>query len=100
MTHGYFPVILAAAVITYLTRIAGLRFGKSQLPATVQRFLHYVPIAAFSALIIPGLTSPDADIVPRVAAAVVAIAAVLRFGRLWFCLAVGMSVFWLTRWIM
>ena len=96
---GYIPLIVVAALITYGTRIAGLSFGDRQVPPLVQRFLRYVPIAAFASLIAPGLGGNDADLVPRLAAAVIATVVVLKFGRLWVCLAVGMAMFWVTRWV-
>jgi branched-subunit amino acid transport protein len=96
---GAIPLIVIAAVITYATRFAGLSFGDRDIPPVAQRFLHYVPIAAFSALVAPGLGGRDDDLLPRVAAAAMATLVVIKVDRLWVCLAVGMAVFWLTRWV-
>lgn len=96
---GFVPLIVVAAVITYCTRIAGLSFGDREVPPWAQRFLRFVPIAAFSALIAPGLGGRDDDLIPRLAAAAIATLVVLKIGRLWVCLMVGMTVFWVTRWM-
>jgi branched-subunit amino acid transport protein len=98
MKLDYLPLIVAAALITYGTRVAGLALGHRSVPAVIQRFLTYVPIAAFAALAAPGLGGRDDELVPRLVAATVAALMVLRLRRLWVCLAVGMTVFWLTRW--
>ena len=97
--HGL-PLIAIAAVVTYATRIGGLMVGDRPVPAPVERFLRYVPIAAFAALTAPGLSESDGESLPRLLGAGIAAAAVLKFGRLWLCIAVGMSVFWLSRWML
>ncbi len=61
-------------------------------PPAVARAFHYVPIAAFAALIVPGLAIPD-EFAPRLAAAVCTGAVALRFGKLWAALLVGMTVY-------
>jgi branched-subunit amino acid transport protein len=94
------PLIVAAAAITFGTRLAGFGLGDRRIPDAFRRFLGFVPIAAFAALVAPGLSGTTADLVPRLAAAGAAAFAVLRFGRLWACLVVGMTVFWLTRWLL
>lgn len=98
MSADRLPLIIAAAILTYATRFAGLALGDRVVPPAVTRFLSYVPIAAFAALVAPGLGARDADTLPRLAAAGAAAFVVLRFHRLWTCLIVGMTVFWLSRW--
>jgi branched-subunit amino acid transport protein len=97
MDRSLLSLIAAAALLTYATRIAGLSLGDRRLPPVIVRFLSYVPIAAFAALVAPGLGGTDGELVPRLAAAGVASAVVLRTGRLWACLLVGMMTFWLMR---
>ena len=92
----HLALILALAILIYLTRVAGLLLGARQAPPAVARALHYVPIAAFAALIMPGLAVPG-EMVPRLAAAVGAGAVALRFGKLWAALLVGMGVYWGLR---
>ncbi|MEA2522905.1 MAG: hypothetical protein QOF73_132 [Thermomicrobiales bacterium] len=98
MDLGYLPLIAAAALITYGTRVTGLSLGNRSVPASMRRFLAYVPIAAFAALAAPGIGGTDDELIPRLAAATVAALVVIRVRVLWACLAVGMIVFWLTRW--
>jgi branched-subunit amino acid transport protein len=99
MDRNFLPLILAAAAITYGTRLAGLGLGDRAVPADVRRFLGYVPIAAFTALIVPGIGGAGDESVPRLAAGVVAVLVVLRLQRLWACLVVGLAVYWLARWV-
>jgi branched-subunit amino acid transport protein len=64
-----------------------------------RRFFAYVPVAAFAALVAPGLGRSDHDLGPRLAAVAVAACVVLRFPRLWAYIGVGMAVYWFTRWV-
>jgi branched-subunit amino acid transport protein len=97
MERDYLPLIVAAALITYATRVAGLSLGDRRLPPAIGRFLSYVPIAAFAALAVPGFGGGDDELLSRLAAAGAAAAVVLLTRRLWACLIVGMTVFWLTK---
>lgn len=89
-------MILGLAALTYLTRVSGFLIGSRQAPPVVARALHYVPIAAFAALIVPGLAVPD-EVAPRLIAAVSSGAVALRFGRLWAALLIGIAVYWGLR---
>lgn len=96
LSTEHLALILTLAVLIYLTRIAGLLLGARQAPPAVARALHYVPLAAFAALIVPGLAVPG-EIVPRLAAAAGAGMVALRFGKLWAAQLVGMAVSWAVR---
>ncbi len=96
LSTEHLALILTLAVVIYLTRIAGLLLGARQAPPAVARSLHYVPIAAFAALIVPGLAVPG-EIAPRLAAAVGAGAVALLFDKLWAALLVGMGIYWGLR---
>lgn len=100
MNENYIPLIVAAALITYMSRFAGLALGKRQPPRFASYFLAYVPIAAFAALVIPDLVSGSDERFPRLLAAAIAAMVVYRFGKLWACITVGMTVYWLTRWVL
>ncbi len=97
MDLSLLPLIAAAALLTYATRIAGLSLGDRAVPPVVVRFLSYVPIAAFAALATPGLGGTDDELVPRLTAAAVTVFVMLRLRQLWACLVVGMAIFWITR---
>ena len=92
-------IIVSVAVLTYLTRIAGFRLGDRQLPPAFDRFLAYVPVAAFAALSIPGVAEGAGTFPARLAGAALAAIVVLRFSQLWIGLLAGMAGFWVTGWI-
>ena len=98
-SFGYLPVILGAAVLTYATRFAGLGLGRRQPPPFARRFLGYVPIAAFAAIVAPDLAVGGSETAPRLVGAAIAAVAVYRFGKLWACIAAGMAAYWLARWL-
>lgn len=97
---GYLPLILVSALLTYATRYAGLGLGKRRPPPFLRRFLGYVPIAAFAAIVAPDLAGGGNDTVARFAGAAVAAAAVYRVGKLWVCIAAGMAAYWVVRWLL
>jgi branched-subunit amino acid transport protein len=87
-----FPLILAVAAVTYLTRVAGFALAGRQTPPLLDRFLRLVPVAAFAALAAPGIalgSSPG----PRLLAATVAAAATVFTKRLEVGLLAGMAAF-------
>ena len=90
-------LILAVAAVTYATRLAGFALAGRALPNGVERFLAYVPVAAFAALIAPGIGAGGGELAPRLLGVAAATVAVLRLGRLWSGLAAGLGVYWLAR---
>lgn len=95
-TPEHLLMILALAALTYLSRLSGFLIGTRQAPPAVAQALHYVPIAAFAALIVPGLVVPG-EVVPRLIAAICTGVVALRIGKLWAALRVGMALFWGMR---
>jgi branched-subunit amino acid transport protein len=91
------PLILAAAVITYFTRVTGFYLGTDRLPPRLKGFLDDVPIAAFAALAAPGILAGGDENEPRILAALVAAAFVWRFRKLWICIVTGFVAYWLAR---
>lgn len=91
------PLTLAAAVITYLTRVTGFYLQADRFPARFKLFLDDVPIAAFAALAAPGILSSGDEPGPRVVAALVGALFVWKFGKLWICVVSGYIAYWLTR---
>lgn len=89
-------MILALAGLTYLARMSGLLLDARDAPLAVSRVLHYIPIAAFAALIAPGLIVPE-EVAPRLIAAICCGLLALRQGRLWVALFAGMVVYWALR---
>lgn len=94
-------LVLAIALLTYLTRYAGFRLGEGRtLPPTFERFLAYVPVAAFAALVAPGVADGPGALPSRFVAVAIAVATGLWLRRLWASLALGMIGFWLMDWIL
>jgi branched-subunit amino acid transport protein len=92
-----FWLTLAGMVaVTYGSRLAGFSL-RHELPAFWVRFLHFVPIAVFAALVTPFLAGGQGEGEIRLAAAAVAALAAWRTKQLWLALAVGMTTFWLLR---
>jgi branched-subunit amino acid transport protein len=92
----YVGLIVAVAVVTYLTRISGFVIGQRNLPEWLSRFLQFVPVAVFAALVTTNFNAGHADMLPRLVGAAAAVLSVLRFRQLWIGLASGMATFWLT----
>jgi branched-subunit amino acid transport protein len=82
--------------VTFGSRIAGLTLRMS-LPAFWLRFLHFVPIAVFAALVTPSLEGSRGEGGIRFAGAVVAALVAWRTRQLAFTIATGMAAFWLLR---
>lgn len=88
--------IFLMALVTYLPRLAGLSLANVTLPPFWTRFLRFVPVAVFAALITPAL--PNADETPlRLVAAGIAALVLWRVRSLWLGLLVGMAAFWGLR---
>jgi branched-subunit amino acid transport protein len=92
-------IIVSVAALTYLTRIAGFRLGDRNLPPAFDRFLVYVPVAAFAALAIPGVAEGTGPFPARLAGATLSALVVLRFSHLWTGLLAGMAGFWAMGWL-
>ncbi|HZP72125.1 MAG TPA: AzlD domain-containing protein [Gaiellaceae bacterium] len=82
--------------VTFGSRLAGLGL-RAELPPLWHRFLHFVPIAVFAALVTPSLQGSRGEGGIRVAAAALAALAAWRTRQLALAIAVGMAAFWLLR---
>ena len=82
--------------VTFGSRLAGL-LVRIRLPPFWLRFLHFVPIAVFAALVTPSLQGSRGEGGIRVAAAALAGIAAWRTRQLAVAIAVGMAAFWLLR---
>jgi branched-subunit amino acid transport protein len=92
-----FWLTLAGMVaVTFGSRYAGLA-RRTDLPDFWIRFLHFVPITVFAALVTPSLQGDLGEGEIRFLAAVVAALAAWRTRQLWVAIVVGMAVFWLLR---
>ncbi len=93
---SFWLTLTGMAVVTFGSRFAGLAL-RVELPAFWIRFLHFVPIAVFAALVSPSIEGPRGEWPIRVTAAVLAAVAAWRTRQLWVAIAVGMAAFWLLR---
>jgi branched-subunit amino acid transport protein len=82
--------------VTFGSRLTGLSM-RMHLPAFWLRFLHFVPIAVFAALVTPSLQGSRGEGGIRVVAAALAIVTAWRTRQLGLAIAVGMISFWLLR---
>jgi branched-subunit amino acid transport protein len=90
-------MIIAAALATYGTRLAGFGLSQRTIPPLVNRFLTYVPVAVFAALIAPELGLSNDQWPARLLGIAAASLAVWKSRQLWAGLVAGMVVFWLVR---
>jgi branched-subunit amino acid transport protein len=92
----FWLTLTGMVAVTFGSRYAGLAL-QAELPDFWLRFLHFVPIAVFAALVTPSLEGNRSEWGIRVAAAALAAAAAWRTRQLWVAIAVGMAAFWLLR---
>jgi branched-subunit amino acid transport protein len=92
----FWATLAGMVVVTFGSRYAGLAL-RTELPAFWVRFLHFVPISVFAALVTPSLAGDMGEGEIRVAGAVVAVFAALRTRSLGVSIAAGMLAFWLLR---
>jgi len=89
-------IILGMALVTYGPRLLGLALSGREPPPFWGRFLRFVPVSVFAALIVPALPGEGGLVVRLLAAALCALA-LWRTRSLWLGLTVGMVAFWLLR---
>ncbi len=82
--------------VTFGSRLAGLSL-RAPLPPFWLRFLHFVPIAVFAALVTPSLAGGRGEGEIRMAAAALAALAAWRWKNLGLAIGVGLAAFWLLR---
>ena len=94
-------VIVLMALVTYGPRLAGFALSGVRVSGFWLRFLHFVPITVFAALIVPALPGDappgESEAGVRLIAAALAALALWRVKQLWLGVAVGMGAFWLLR---
>jgi branched-subunit amino acid transport protein len=85
------------AVLTYLTRVSGFLIGRRAIPPVLDRFLSYVPVAVFAALVVPNVSPSGQNVPARVVAVILAALVAYRVRYLWASIGAGMAIFWLIR---
>lgn len=100
----FWVLIFALALGTWLMRSLPIMLhGHVPHPAWLERFLKHVPVAALTALVVPGAlyvhSGSTYTFAPtRVIAAGLALLVALRTRNVLATLAVGMTVLWLGQW--
>ena len=98
MIEGMTGTILAMAAVTFAARYLGLLLPTARVTPFWRRFLAYVPIAVFAALIVPGLPGSDlADSAWRIAACAVTGFLVWRTRSLGPGLLAGLALYLVVR---
>lgn len=92
-------IILGMALLTFLTRFGMIAALNRELPPGVSRWLQYVPVAVFPALVVPALVAPGGrpGIGPEFWAGLAGLVAARRTGQVVPALLAGMAVYWLLR---
>ena len=93
---SFWATCAGMVAVTYGSRLTGLSV-RMRLPAFWLRFLHFVPIAVFAALITPSLQGSRGEGGIRIAAAGLAALVAWRTKQLAFAIGAGMAAFWLLR---
>jgi branched-subunit amino acid transport protein len=93
---SFWATCAGMVAVTFGSRLAGLTL-RMQLPPFWLRFLHFVPIAVFAALVTPSLEGSRGEGGIRAAAAALAALVAWRTRQLAVAIAVGMAAFWLLR---
>ncbi len=88
-------MIAGMALVTYLTRAPLLVLLRGDLPAWLRRWLQFVPIAVFSALVIPPFVAPrgQPELTSRLLIALVAALVAWRTRQVYLTVAAGLLVF-------
>ena len=92
----FWATVAGMLAVTFGSRLSGLSL-QAALPPFWLRFLHFVPIAAFAALVTPSLAGGFGEGEIRLAAAAVTTIVAWRWRNLGLALAAGLAVFWLLR---
>lgn len=97
-------VILGMAVVTYATRVVMMVALRGEVAAWLRRWLSYVPVAVFTALILPPLLlqargqTMSLALGPQLPAGLVGALVAWRSGNVLLTIGAGLVTFWLLRW--
>lgn len=95
--------IIGMALVTYATRALALLLMRGELAPWLRRWLDYVPIAIFTALVLPPLLvssgeRPALVLGPALPAGIAGALVAWRFGNILLTIGAGLAAFWLLRW--
>ena len=92
----FWIALVGMVAVTFGSRYAGLAL-RTELPAFWVRFLHFVPISVFAALVTPSVEGGLGEGEIRFVGAFVTALAAWRTKSLGISIAAGMVAFWLLR---
>ena len=92
----FWATVAGMLAVTFGSRLAGLSLH-TKLPPFWLRFLHFVPIAVFAALVTPSLAGERGEGDIRIVAALLTALAAWRWKNLGLAIGVGLAAFWLLR---
>jgi branched-subunit amino acid transport protein len=93
------------ALATYATRAATMLALRGEVAPWLRRWLGYVPVAVFTALILPPLLLREEGgrqilaLGPALPAGLVGALVAWRSGNVLLTIAAGMAAFWALRWM-
>jgi branched chain amino acid efflux pump len=95
--------ILGMALATYATRVVALLALRGEVAPWLRRWLGYVPIAIFTALVLPPLLlapsePPALTFGPALPAGIVGALVAWRTSNVLLTIGTGLAAFWLLRW--
>ena len=92
-------MIAGMALVTYLTRAPLLVLLRGDLSPWLSRWLQFVPIAVFTALVVPPFVTPSGrpELQWGLAVALVAGIVAWRTKQVYATIAAGLLLFWLSR---
>ena len=90
--------IVGMALGVYGLRVAGFVLADLPLPATLERALHFVPLAMLTALCVTTLLGHGEASPTRLVAAGGAALVAWFTRRTWACIVSGMAFYWLLGW--
>lgn len=93
---GFWATLAGMVAVTFGSRYAGLAL-RAELRPFWLRFLNFVPVGVFAALVTPALAGDRGEWGIRLAAAALAAAVAWRTRQLGLAIAGGMAAFWLLR---
>jgi branched chain amino acid efflux pump len=96
--------ILGMALATYATRLTAMLVLRGEIAPWLRRWLGYVPVAVFTALVLPPLLfapgePPALAIGPALPAGLAGAIVAWHSGNVLLTIGAGLIVFWLLRWM-
>jgi branched-subunit amino acid transport protein len=93
---NFWLTVAGMLAVTFGSRLLGL-WLRAPLPPFWMRFLRFVPVSVFAALVAPNLAGDRGEWLVRYFAAAAAAFVAWKSKQLWAAILSGMIVFWVLR---